>query len=225
MKSASASKWTRTAARSALCRPADSHGAGALSRLPPTGVCSTRARGDWRRQTSGNTYSHAACRSFRHRRSGSFGGSMAECPRTWIGRWPASTWLTFCASLRWPPRLRPSSSSAIRAVPAATPAACWAGPCAKALACNYVNGKKGVKDFDVWSFYARHGDWPLPGRWRATRDFGPSKFGRYPGDPPRYAGRRADLHGRSLATAAGTDPGHAIHDYLTAGRTKSARRS
>ena len=45
-------------------------------------------------------------------------------------------------------------------------------------ALHYVNGRNGVKDFDVWSFYAQHDDWPFPARWRGTRDFGPSKFGR-----------------------------------------------
>jgi hypothetical protein len=90
-------------------------------------------------------------------------------------------------------------------------------------AVHYVNGKNGVKDFDVWSFYAQHDDWPFPARWRGTQDFGPSKFGRYPGDPPQYTGRRVDLLGRSLPAAPGADPVHAIHDYLAAGRTPSAR--
>lgn len=90
-------------------------------------------------------------------------------------------------------------------------------------ALHYVNGQNGVKDFDVWSFYAQHDDWPFPARWRGTRDFGPSKFGRYSGDPLRYAGRRVDLLGRSLPVTPGTDPAHAIHDYLAAGRTTSAR--
>jgi hypothetical protein len=40
-------------------------------------------------------------------------------------------------------------------------------------ALHYVNGKNGVRDFDVWSFYARHDDWPFPARWRGTGDFGP----------------------------------------------------
>jgi hypothetical protein len=90
-------------------------------------------------------------------------------------------------------------------------------------ALHYVNGKNGVKDFDVWSFYAQLDDWPFPARWRGTRDFGPSKFGRYSGDPPRYTGRRVDLLGRSLPAAPGTDPAQAIHDYLAAGRTTSAK--
>ena len=51
----------------------------------------------------------------------------------------------------------------------------------------------------------------------------PSKFGRYSGDPPQYVGRRADLLGRSLPAVPGTEPAHAIHDYLAVGRTTSAR--
>ena len=47
-------------------------------------------------------------------------------------------------------------------------------------ALHYVSKKNGVKDFDVWSFYAQYDDWPFPARWRGTRDPGPSKFGRYP---------------------------------------------
>jgi hypothetical protein len=90
-------------------------------------------------------------------------------------------------------------------------------------ALHYVNGKNGVKDFDVWSFYAQHDDWPFPVRWRGTRDFGPSKFGRYPGDPPKYVGRRVDLLGRSLPAAPSADPARSIHDYLAAGRTHTAR--
>jgi hypothetical protein len=90
-------------------------------------------------------------------------------------------------------------------------------------ALHYVNGRNGVKDFDVWSFYAQHDDWPFPARWRGTRDFGPSKFGRYPDDPPRYLGRRVDLLGRSLPAEPGADPADALRRYLTARRTDSAK--
>ena len=90
-------------------------------------------------------------------------------------------------------------------------------------ALHYVNGKNGVKDFDIWSFYAQYDDWPFPARWRGTRDFGPSKFGRYPGDPSPYSGRRVDLLGRSLPAAPGTDPADAIQCYLAARRTDSAK--
>ena len=90
-------------------------------------------------------------------------------------------------------------------------------------ALHYLNGENGVKDFDIWSFYAQYDDWPFPARWRGTRDFGPSKFGRYPGDPPRYSGRRVDLLGRSLLEEHGTDPADAIRRYLAARRTDSAK--
>lgn len=89
-------------------------------------------------------------------------------------------------------------------------------------ALHYVNGSNGVKDFDVWSFYAEIDDWPFPSRWRGTRDFGPSKFGRYPGDPPHYEGRLVDLFGRSLPVQSDTDPTGALRRYLTAGRTRTA---
>jgi hypothetical protein len=90
-------------------------------------------------------------------------------------------------------------------------------------ALHYVTGRNGVKDFDVWSFYAQYDDWPFPARWRGTRDFGPSKFAKYPDDPPRYSGRRVDLLGRSLPAEPGADPADALRRYLTAQRTDSAR--
>jgi len=91
-------------------------------------------------------------------------------------------------------------------------------------AVHYVNKQNGVKDFDVWSFYAQLDDWPFPPRWRGARDLGPSRFGRYTGDPARYSGRRVDLLGRSLPAAPGADPADAIRSYLAAGRTESAKR-
>lgn len=90
-------------------------------------------------------------------------------------------------------------------------------------ALHYVNGRNGVKDFDVWSFYAQYDDWPFPARWRGTRDFGPSKFGRYPGDPQRYSGRRIDLLGRSLPVQPGADPAVVLRGYLAGRRTKTAK--
>jgi hypothetical protein len=90
-------------------------------------------------------------------------------------------------------------------------------------ALHYVNKRNGVKDFDVWSFYAQYDDWPFPARWRGTRDFGPSRFGRYSSDPPRYSGRRVDLLGRSLPAETGADPAGVLRRYLTARRTDSAK--
>jgi hypothetical protein len=90
-------------------------------------------------------------------------------------------------------------------------------------ALHYVNESNGVKDFDVWSFYAQLDDWPFPARWRGTRDFGPSKFGRYPGDTPRYSGRRVDLLGRSLPAGPGTDLADVLRRYFAARRTDSSK--
>ena len=90
-------------------------------------------------------------------------------------------------------------------------------------ALHYVDESNGVKDFDVWSFYAQYDDWPFPARWRGTRDFGLSKFGRYPGDPPRYTGRRVDLLGRSLPAGPGADLAGVLRRYLAARRTDSAK--
>jgi hypothetical protein len=40
-------------------------------------------------------------------------------------------------------------------------------------ALHYLNTTNGVKDFDVWSFYAERDDGLFPYRWRGTADFGP----------------------------------------------------
>lgn len=89
-------------------------------------------------------------------------------------------------------------------------------------ALHYLDGRTGVKDLDIWSFYAAHGDGPFPYRWRGTADYGPSKFGRYPGDPPSFTGRRVDMLGRSLNVPPGAEPVTALRDYLFAARTDSA---
>jgi hypothetical protein len=93
-------------------------------------------------------------------------------------------------------------------------------------ALHYLDGRTGVKDFDVWSFYAEiPGGKPFPYRRHGPGDFGPSKFGRHPDDDTRmYTGRRIDLMGRSLPEPVGIDPADAIIRWLRAGRTESARR-
>lgn len=90
-------------------------------------------------------------------------------------------------------------------------------------ALHYLDGRNGVKDFDVWSFYAALDDGPFPYRWRGTADFGPSKFGRYPADSPSYTGRRVDFLGRSLPASPGADPAAVLREYLSAARTASAK--
>ena len=65
-----------------------------------------------------------------------------------------------------------------------------------------------MDDAGCWRVcYAERDDGPFLYRWRGTADYGPSKFGRYPGDPPSYTGRRVDFLGRSLRASldAGTE--------------------
>lgn len=90
-------------------------------------------------------------------------------------------------------------------------------------ALHFVDGRNGVKDFDVWTFFAEH----PAGRLRADRrvasvDFGPSKFGHHPGEAG-YIGRRIDFLMRSLRCQPDADPAKAIREYLSSGTTGSAR--
>ena len=91
-------------------------------------------------------------------------------------------------------------------------------------ALHFIDGENGVKDFDVWTFYAAHPDHPdYPWRRRKAVDFGDAKFGRSP-DKPDFIGRHVDLLGRSLRVAEDADPASALHQYLSEGRTETARR-
>jgi len=53
-------------------------------------------------------------------------------------------------------------------------------------------------------------DGNFPFRWRGTVDYGPSRFGRYPGDPPSCTGRRMDFLGRSLRAPRDAGPVAAV---------------
>ncbi len=85
----------------------------------------------------------------------------------------------------------------------------------------------GVKDFDVWSFFAAIPGERFPADRRMThRDFGVSKFGRWHDEPDNfrhYRGRRVDLLMRTLPVSVDTDPAAALRVYLREGRTASAR--
>ncbi len=85
----------------------------------------------------------------------------------------------------------------------------------------------GVKDFDVWSFFAAIPRERFPADKRNTHeDFGLSKFGRWQKEPARFAhfhGRRVDLLMRALPVPLDADPVASLRDYLTEPRTRSAR--
>ncbi len=87
---------------------------------------------------------------------------------------------------------------------------------------HYIGSYIGIKDFDVWTFYTREILVPdFPSRRIKQYDFGLSKFGKHPADKG-YLGRRVDILGRSINSTGG-DPTKSIQEYLSAGRTKSAR--
>jgi hypothetical protein len=90
-------------------------------------------------------------------------------------------------------------------------------------ALHFVDDVNGVKDFDVWSFYRALDSGPYPYRRIGNADFGPSKFGRWPGDGGRFAGRRVDLIGRSLPAMSSADPVSVLRSYLAVRGTESAR--
>jgi hypothetical protein len=88
---------------------------------------------------------------------------------------------------------------------------------------HYIDGSAGVKDLDVWTFFAEHESGPFPARWRTTADFGQSQLGRHPLEAHLFSGRRVDLIGRSLPVGVGADAAKSITEYLQLGRTASAR--
>jgi hypothetical protein len=92
-------------------------------------------------------------------------------------------------------------------------------------ALHFINGGTGVRDFDVWTFYAEHPEASFP-HWHSERyDFGASrKFGRLPDAPESFRGRPVDLAGRSIGASPVDDPIEALQHYLRRGSTPVARR-
>lgn len=89
-------------------------------------------------------------------------------------------------------------------------------------ALHYLDGKNGIKDWDVWTFYREHPEAPFPYRRIGHAAFGDPRFGRSLGRS-QYLGRCVDLIGRSIYANKDEDPVTAVRRYLKEGRTKSAR--
>jgi hypothetical protein len=87
---------------------------------------------------------------------------------------------------------------------------------------HFLDGTTGIKDLDVYTFYATHPDVGFPYRRRVCADFGESALGRHLNDTD-YRGRRVDLLGRTLNVDVDADPISAVRGYLRAGRTKTAQ--
>jgi|ERR1035437_5765438 hypothetical protein len=86
-------------------------------------------------------------------------------------------------------------------------------------ALHFVDRENGVKDFDVWSFYAeKKGVPPFPARRHARVDLGESKFGKEPGESLK--GRRVDIFGRSIESNGNAVK--SVQRYLRDRPTRSA---
>jgi len=113
---------------------------------------------------------------------------------------------------------------------------------AQGAALHYLDGRTGVKDLDVWSFFAAIPGTRFPADRRETHaDFGPSEFGRqrYDFTAARnqrelarfrrwdaFTGRRVDLLMRHLPIAPNQsvdDTVAALRAWLTAGAASRAR--
>jgi hypothetical protein len=94
-------------------------------------------------------------------------------------------------------------------------------------ALHYIDGENGIKDFDVWTFFAALPDRPSdPALYRrnAHYDFGPSRFGRRPRSHPtfrHYTGRNVDMLARSLKVSPKADPVKALREWLARPTTRT----
>ncbi len=88
-------------------------------------------------------------------------------------------------------------------------------------ALHYVDGRNGIKDFDVWFFYPRFSK-QLPYRRRGTVDFGTSKFGSDP-TYTKFTGRRIDVLMRSDSAFNCKKPVTSIIEYLSSGKSATSK--
>ena len=95
-------------------------------------------------------------------------------------------------------------------------------------ALHFIDGKEGVKDFDVWSFFAENPSVKLPYRRKKQVDSGLHKFGVHPDDVKKgYNGRHVDLFMRGIkpdiVNHEKRDPKGCINGYLKMAKTETAR--
>lgn len=87
---------------------------------------------------------------------------------------------------------------------------------------HYVDGKTGINDFDVYTFYQANPRKVWYAKRHRSYDFGDPKFGQSV-DRPNFVGRRVDCWGRSIQVQRSEDAVSAICRYLREGRTKTAQ--
>jgi hypothetical protein len=89
-------------------------------------------------------------------------------------------------------------------------------------ALHFLDGKNGVKDFDILCFFKAHTKKPFPYRRHARADFGNPKFGKSR-NWEHFVRRRVDLLGRSLKVSSHEPPADALRRYLSSSKTATAR--
>jgi hypothetical protein len=89
-------------------------------------------------------------------------------------------------------------------------------------ALHYLDGKTGIKDFDVWTFFKAHPQKAFPYRRNVQQDFGDPKFGKTPG-ATQFTGKCVDLIGRSIPWIKGQTPINALQNWLIHSNNKSPR--
>ena len=86
---------------------------------------------------------------------------------------------------------------------------------------HYIDGKTGINDFDIYTFYRKN---PRK-RWYAKRlkayDYGDDKFGQSL-DQPDWVGRRVDCMARAIEANEGEDVIAAVQQYLREGASETA---
>jgi hypothetical protein len=99
-------------------------------------------------------------------------------------------------------------------------------------ALHLIDGENGIKDFDVYRFFAAHPARPQPDpaiyRGKTHCDFGPSRFGKRTDAEavarfPRFTGRNVDIFSVALPVAPDIDPALAIQALLGAPKTRTER--
>ena len=84
--------------------------------------------------------------------------------------------------------------------------------------------KNGVKDLDVYSFYAEDPNVPWPYRRHGVADFGESEFGYHPDKRNEFVGRHVDLLARTLPVGQDADPVEAVRTWLARSNNPTPRR-
>lgn len=92
-------------------------------------------------------------------------------------------------------------------------------------ALHYLDGKNGVKDLDVYKFYAAHPAARMHPLRHTQADFGESAFGYHPSDfkvrKRRFVGRAVDLLVRALPVTPDADPIEAVRHWLDESKSET----